>query len=717
VPGFVEMGVVLVPGNPHHIRVGVGQAKFLRFSCIGGPADVVIALSTYSERADPLLFLSLNPDEPPSFQQHDATSFGQWREDAAGNHYVIAKGASPRGGIVGLVNMRHFGGEELDGILHIQCSFIVAFDTLFWDHLRSSTICPVGPRGGTGARAGGADTFCSGHGQCRKDGVCVCDGNFAGPACEHSKRDMVVAAKGRYRFQVATGRYQYFRVRVPPRFPGGYLKVKVTSEQPLVVLVRGDDLPTKGTFELSNFDDWVSKRNTSVIKYEISPDGLSPSPAGSGSLPRSPMAPMGGHQSGAMGRRLVGGNGLGDFIQQLGSGAKDYEDLSAEDSLAPPRGLRSDVAKNCPQIAPVMKSPVCTTESFTQCETSCMACVGCVKGEKKNNDCTYHCNKCLGPSCIDKLSLCAQNVSCVGLEAMRCEAGCGSCMACFDSNDRACSGCRCCIGCLPLAAKCSLMQRQPAEYTRFVFVGLYNHRRYYNDKENIHAIVDISLTEDPKYHLEELPSSWIADLYDPFHDIGSLEITQRKVYPDGQQFIYEVRLTGLETLHLQVRVYRDRMTLLHIENTAWAQHMVLDFLSGPNITHILSSSKAAPKTLFDFDQAWAPGHPNRVEIHANGAPSIWCVVFGAKDGYLEIAAKASGSPAKPMAPGLFALGGGAVLLGGALALGLAQRDARRCWERISSDPRQTLGELTSLANQNSVEDEYLHRGGMGDDGM
>merc|ERR1719188_1534466 len=110
-------------------------------------------------------------------------------------------------------------------------------------------------------------------------------------------------------------------------------------------------------------------------------------------------------------------------------------------------------------------------------------------------------------------------------------------MACFDSNDRACKGCRCCIGCLPLAAKCSLMQRQPAEYTRFVFVGLYNHRRYYNDKTTVPAVVDISLTEDPKYHLEELPKSWIADLYNDFHDIDSLEITQRTVYPDGQQFI------------------------------------------------------------------------------------------------------------------------------------------------------------------------------------
>ena len=37
---------------------------------------------------------------------------------------------------------------------------------------------------------------------------------------------MVVAAEGKYRFKVATGRYQYFRVRVPPRFEGGFLEAR-----------------------------------------------------------------------------------------------------------------------------------------------------------------------------------------------------------------------------------------------------------------------------------------------------------------------------------------------------------------------------------------------------------------------------------------------------------------------------------------------------------
>merc|ERR1740138_2009823 len=157
----------------------------MRFSCMGGPADVMISLTTYMERADPLLFLSLDPDRPPSFQQHDATSFGQWREDSKGDHYVIAKGVNPRGGILGLVNMRHFAEEEIDGILKIRCNFIVAFDTLFWDHLRSTSLCPMGSapvaKGSSLQPSTVSDEFCSGHGRCLKHGVCDCDGDHTGP--------------------------------------------------------------------------------------------------------------------------------------------------------------------------------------------------------------------------------------------------------------------------------------------------------------------------------------------------------------------------------------------------------------------------------------------------------------------------------------------------------------------------------------------------------
>merc|ERR1719410_390889 len=215
-------------------------------------------------------------------------------------------------------------------------------------------------------------------------------------------------------------------------------------------------------------------------------------------------------------------------------------------------------------------------------------------------------------------------------------------MACFDSNDRGCGGCRCCIGCLPLAAKCSLMEQQPAEYNRFVFVGIYKHRRFLFDGGTVNATATISLTADPNFEREELPSSWVADLYDPFHDIRSLEITQQKVYPDGEQFIYQLRLPPSEEVRLEVRLYHDRMTLLHLQNIASGNDMVLEFRNGPNITHVLQSSRAAPKTFFDFDIV-PTQVSRRVKITASSpsssSSSIWCAIFGAADGYVQITAK------------------------------------------------------------------------------
>jgi len=761
VPQLLEMDVVLAPSEPYQVRVGIGQAKFLRFSCMGGPADVVISLSTYSERADPLLFLSLNPNEPPSFQQHDASSFGQWREDAAGDHYVIAKAVSPRGGILGLVNMRHFAGEEMDGILSIHCTFIVAFDTLFWDHLRSSAVCPVGGRLEAGHLIQ-ADTFCSGHGQCGKHGICECDGDFTGPACQHSKSDIFVEAEDRYRFKVATGHYQYFRVRVPPRFPGGYLQVKAESMQPLVILVRSDDLPTKSNFELSNFDDWVNRRNTSVMKYKVtSSDGI----AGVGG-PYSAFGPSHGEgifgvttPSPAIGRRTSEAFGDVDEVTSwadlfrhvrhgnagsvLSKDAQRQEDAPDWDSPRLSRALADSSSVDCPEMAPSTNSPACMTPSFAQCQASCMRCVGCVKGGKDDRGCTAACNACVSPGCINTLALCAGNVSCMGPQAMRCEAGCGRCMACFDSNDRGCGGCHCCIGCLPLAAKCSVMQQQPAEYNRFVFVGIYNHRRYFNDRNVVDATATISLTADPHFEREELPSSWVADLYDPFHDIRSLEITQRQVYPDGEQYIYELHISSFEMLRLEVRLYHDRMTLLHIQNSARANNMVLEFISGPNITHVLSSTRAAPKTFFDFDMVHTQVQ-RRVAIQANGQPSLWCAIFGAADGYVQISAKTTGDSASTPLPIGFALVCVFALMVGLMVLGVIYGGAQKLGEKLGMDPTVPLSERFAclVRNQNphestasltragslqgyigsdvidrSVEDQYLHRGGIGDDGI
>jgi len=287
------------------------------------------------------------------------------------------------------------------------------------------------------------------------------------------------------------------------------------------------------------------------------------------------------------------------------------------------------------------------------------------------------------------------------------------------------------------------LQQKPAEYNRFVFVGVYNHRRYYNDRDVVHAVAHISLTADPNFEREELPSNWIADLYDPFHDIRSLEVTQQQIYPDGEQWIYELQLGGSEALRLEVRLYRDRMTLLHIQNAARADNMILEFVTGNNITHVLSSSRAAPKTFFDFDQVHTQVR-RQVEIRSNGEPYIWCAIFGATDGYVQVAARTYRDvPAAPVPIG-FALVCVFALLCGLVVLGVIYGGAQRLGEHLGVDPNMPLSERLSglVRKQNphesmasltrsgslsgyvgsdvldrSVEDQYLHRGGIGDDGI
>jgi len=760
VPGLMERDIVLEPNLPKQVKVAIGQAKFLNFRCNGGPADVVISLSTYAEHADPLLFLSLNPAVTPSFKSHDASSFGQWREDAAGDHYVIAKAVSPKGGILGLVNMRHFAGEELNGILSIHCTFIVAFDTLFWDHLRSSAVCPWG----RSQQDPPQQDFCSGNGQCTQHGVCSCDGDHVGPACEHLKSDMVVAAEGKYRFKVATGRYQYFRVRVPPRFQGGFLEVRTESEQPLVVLVRGDDLPTKTNYELSNFDDWVNAQNTSLLKYKVDAPIAPPTAEGGHYSPYTGM-PQGETPEGAdTGRRLSWAEGApvtswaSLFSRAWQDRTVDLEvrgeaEVASEllrrrqpQSAAPrtlqgPQGLLNPSQVVCPRL-PAKSAETCRAQSFGICQAKCMTCVSCTK--ESSDGCSSACDACVSPGCINTLALCAGDVSCKGPEAMQCEAGCGSCMTCFDSNDANCQGCQCCIDCLPVAAKCSGMSKQPADqYNRFVFVGVYNHRRFKSDRDLVHAVADISLKADPNFG--QMPSSWIADLYNPFQDMRSYRITKGPIYPDGEQFIYELDLNGFaQTVHEQVRLYHDRVTLVFMKNRIGASNMVLRFPAGPNVTHVLSTSRSAPKTLFDFDTEHTRQNAF-FEVDARNEPAIWCAVFGAADGFLQVSATSYGEvPSAPVPIGfalvcvfgllcaLLVLGviyGGAQKLGERFGLGptVPLTDRLANWGLARGNPHESTASLTrsgSLSGyvgseviDRSVEDQYLHRGGIGDDGI
>jgi hypothetical protein len=872
VPGVYERDVVLVPKEPYEVTVGIGQAKFLNFNCMGGPADVIISLSTYSERADPLLFLSLDPDAPPSFQQHDASSFGQWREDEGGDHYVVAKSVSPKGGILGLVNMKHFAGEELRGILGIRCSFIIAFDTLFWEHLQSDAVCPVGGHFSKGQLIQ-SDEPCSGHGQCGTEGDCVCNGGWTGPACEHSQKDFVVTAEGRYKFKVANGRYQYFRVKVPSHFRGGFLEVSVTSEAPVVLLVRGNGLPTKSNFELSNFDDWVNQQNTTTLRYKVAAadELVGPAYATGGPFAQRPGV-LGGA---AQGRRLgVEVGSWGELFRRVQSaqaaeGAADTEDVSpsafagdgfqvgeeayytfeGEDSWAPAGSwpevspdewVEEEAARrlfaseafsvdeddesivdvdlssaeaegdtdaqswqparrlrdtDCQKV-PMMTGPQCSSPSFRQCQEACMSCIPCVenRGQGPGHDagCTGVCNTCVHPSCIKTMASCAQNVSCGGPEGEQCEKNCHRCMACFESNNEECGDCECCLGCLPLAAKCSKnprqdwwasRSRQEQISRRYVFVGVFNHRRYYLDKSVIHATATIKLTVDPNFDREELPTSWIADLYNRFHDVRSLAITQQQIYPHGQQFVYEFPVNATGTMKMKVNVFRDRMTLLHLRNIGRVQNMVLDFKGGPNLTDVLTSSRAAPKTFFDFDRVHFTvgnhrmstpmdshgqavgessmrlgGHlseivdrSRHIEIFGSYEPAIWCAVFGAADGVLEVEARAyagdlsasSGANSYASSPDA-----GHILLifvvCGVVALACTYYRAQKLAERqgdegvplserfanllnrhhTEHESTQSLTRIGSLQGyigsdeiDQSVEDQYLHRGGIGDDGI
>lgn len=685
VPAMLERAV-LAPGAPHQVRVGIGEAKFLSFNCLGGPADVVITLSTYAERADPLLILSLNAQDRPNFEKHDASSFRQWREDDSGDHYVVAKGVSPEGGVLGLVNLRHFAAEELDGILSIQCTFIIAFDGLFWHHLRSTEVCPSGGAHKVGQVLQPA-SLCSGRGRCVDHGVCQCDGDAAGAACEHKKNDIVTAAEGRYRFALDTGHYQYLRVRVPSEFPGGYLEVKVWSDRPVVVLLRSDALPTKSNFETSNFDDWVNKRNNSRLRFQVpSSDG------------RSPLLMVPGRQ----------------------------------------------LQETCAEPGPLLTSPACKTQGFLECQANCRHCVNCVKG-KDGAECNQACENCVAPRCVETLGLCAGNVSCMGTEALHCAQRCGGCMACMDSNDGDCAKCHCCISCLPVAAKCKQLQPSVQEQDRYVFVGIYNHRRYFNDIHVVHAMTDVSLKLDPSYAQTELPSSWLADLYDPFADIsglvGALGEAQSPVYPQGEQFIYQIAPLSGRLLRQQVRIYRDRMTLLSIRAGAGAQ-LALKFGPGPNVTHVLVATNAPPKTLFDFDSAPTPVQGRPLNI-IGGPLGAWVALFGEEGGYITVAIWSQEDSLQAVPVG-FALVCVLGLLAVVLVLGAIYGSSQSIGERLGLDGLVPLGErlwcLVSRSNPHestaaltretsmsgfvssdvidrTVEDQYLHRGGMGDDGI
>jgi len=279
---------------------------------------------------------------------------------------------------------------------------------------------------------------------------------------------------------------------------------------------------------------------------------------------------------------------------------------------------------------------------------------------------------------------------------------------------------------------------------RFVFVGIYNHRRYWNDLGDVvEAEANITLRSDLDFRREHLPSSWIEGLYDPFLDLRSLDITQEGIYPQGEQYIYDLNLDGRETLRMEVKLFKSRLTLLHIENVAQASRMLIQFMPGPNITHVLSSSQAAPKTFFDFDNIHTQVQRS-VTIPSFNKPYIWCAIFGAADGYVQVVAKSFGEHPETSPPLGFAMVCVLGLVGGLVVLALIYGGAQKIGERFGADssvplserfvnlvrnqkPHESTASLTRAGSlsgyigsdviDRSVEDQYLHRGGIGDDGI
>jgi len=596
----------------------------------------------------------------------------------------------PQGGILGLLNVRKFASEELNAKLSLRCSYIVAFDTLFWDHLRSSAICPT-------LAIGGQEKACSGMGTCSSQGECLCDSFHAGPACEHSKRE--VLHNDKFNFQVAMGRYQYFRVHIPPRFPGGYLQVRVQSDGPLILLVRYDDLPTKSAYDSSNFDDWINRRNITTLTFKVDP-------LGPPSRPRAGVPAFDGPESfGLAGRPPAYGDGM---EEQVGLGPRRLQAPFAWEAANASRRLN---AASCPALGPKFTHPACFRPSFLHCEDKCVRCLSCVKGEDKA-PCSHDCQACLQPKCSQALAACAGDLSCSGPEAQQCEVSCGSCMDCMTSNDGRCGLCNCCTNCLALAAKC--MQDGRTE-TRYLFVGILHHRRH--GARPISGSADLMLVEDQA--VPDAARSWTADLYNPFQDLRNVEITHTQEYPGGKQFMYSMEIRQEAVAHMQVRVFRDRMTLIHLENVHGLEEMEMSFLQEPEISHILTSSKAAPKTLFDFD-AVLTQVDGKVHIRAQQQQDVWCAIFGRRDGYAQVTVKAAGAPAPDRLPAI-----GVLLL---LVMCCAACGGKAWpWSVGKAGPvhEGTTVPLTDPAQgysgsdviDRTVEDQYLHRGGLGDEGL
>jgi len=652
----------LTPAHPVQIDLNPGQSLRVPFDCSNAlGADAVIHLESLLEHSDP--FLVVSSDEKVTWA--GTTTFDQWQDDTQ-KQSIVVKNVGPNGGSVDVYNVNNLATESLKADLTIQCASITVYDFLFWNHVKDKEICPIGDD----------DEMCSNRGGCN-DGACVCDSS-RGIACEHLSSDIVMA-KGEYEYELPSGKYHYYRIRVPPTFVGGYLSVSIDSDYPLVLLVRRGELPSKAVFDASNFGDWLRHQNETKIEVAILP-GVS--------APANP--PSKGEQQHR-------------FLQLA------YMD---------------GPSVRCPNMEKIdYKIPACSTPKVKRCEQECLACIECV--ETKSGACRFLCKQC--SVCADAFLPCAESIDCFGETSKTCEDTCGLCMGCLDSNDPNCTACGCCGACLPWAAKCGPLSHTPAPPS-YVFVAIYNHRFYYNDFYEAKLKVKIKLHADPTWQ-PPLPE-WVDELYGkaPLQSVEALRNANDNY--DGKHVYTINKVPGTVT----VDVYADRVTLVHVLNLNLRNNVEarVNTTSGI-VTHMLASS-ARPKTFFDFNHlAVAEGQTLKV-VFPDNQNSMWYAIFAKQNGQATISVTSYyGEDSFPFTTGTFFI---ALLLVIGFVLWTRSWAGSHNGTAVEVEPLQYMRasetqESTLMDNSfrypsfredeglsASVEQMHMHRGGAGvDDGI
>merc|ERR1711957_686382 len=105
-----------------------------------------------------------------------------------------------------------------------------------------------------------------------------------------------------------------------------------------------------------------------------------------------------------------------------------------------------------------------------------------------------------------------------------------------------------------------------------------------------------------------------------------------------------MELGAAQVVKKNVKLYKEQLTLLQLTNIPVGSAVEIQFktdgsASVRNVLRVLTSTQAKPKTLFDFDQMhMAVG--GKVEVHAHGQDTtIWCALFAAIEGSMEIRAR------------------------------------------------------------------------------